>query len=75
MPGSTISLPVERIATEGLAKRLDFDQPERRERADAAGVEQVTGGQNGLPARDVGALPADVLTRVDGRENAHVVAR
>ena len=47
MPGSTISLPVERIATEGLANDLDLGQPERRERADAAGVEHVTGA----PAR------------------------
>ena len=60
---------------EGLLIHLDFGKPERRERANPTGVEQVAGSQNASGPDDVGTLTADVLTWVDGREDAHVVRR
>ena len=62
-PGSTTSLPVDRIATRGLREHLDVGAADRRERADAARRQHVARGDDAIAGGDVGAAAADVLAR------------
>ena len=64
------SLPVERIATRGLREHLDVGAADRGERADAARVEQIAGGDHAIAGGDVGAAPADVLAGRGRREES-----
>ena len=65
-PGCTSSSPVEKMATRGRARDVDFGEAAGRQHADLARADLGARAQHGLAARHVGAGDDDELSRRGG---------
>ena len=68
MSGSTISLPVERIATRGRAKTSTSETPVAASAPILLGLKKLSARENDLPGGDVGGARTDVLPRINRGE-------
>ncbi len=58
----------------GLREHVNVADTQRGERADAARIQHLAAGDHDLSDDNVSALSADVLSRIDRRQHAHILA-